>query len=116
MRYVCLVYGDERAFAGRSDCEGFDEPLIANGRLLASSRLQPVGSAATVRLRGGKALVTDGPFAETKEQLLGFVAIEAESLEEAVEIAFRHPAAREGCIEVRPVADLSVGMGVRAGA
>lgn len=87
-------------------CVAYCEDLRAKGRLIAGSPLQPVATAASIRVRGGKALVTDGPFAETKEHLLGFMMIEAESFEQAVEIASGHPAARDGGIEVRPAAIL----------
>ncbi len=115
MRYVCLVYGDERAYADISPseaeamaatCVAYCKDLKAQGRMIAGSPLEPVGAAATIRIRGGKRLVTDGPFAETKEQLLGFMVIEAKSFEEAVEIASGHPAAQDGSVEVRPAAVL----------
>jgi len=76
--------------------------------LIAAEALQPVETAATVRVRGGKVSVTDGPFAETKEQLAGFYLIEARDLNEAIRVASKIPPAREGSIEVRPVRELMV--------
>jgi hypothetical protein len=86
-----------------SECAGYDETLKAHGQFIACERLQPVQSAATVRLRDGKVSVTDGPFAETKEQLAGFYLIQARDLNEAIRLASRIPPARLGCVEVRPV-------------
>ena len=79
------------------------ENLAKAGKLLGGEPLEPVRSASTVRVRDGKTLVTDGPFAETREQIGGFYLVEAENLDEAIAIAARIPGARSGCVEVRPV-------------
>ena len=108
MKYLCLVYLDE----GRleeipdSDCIAFSETLRESGRSLAAEALQSVHAATTVRLRNGKLSVTDGPFAETKEQLAGFYLIDAKDLNEAIQLASKIPPARVGSIEVRPVRQL----------
>jgi len=108
MKYLCLVYGEEQKIRAMDDdeCMAFDASLRADGRCLASESLQPVGTATTVRVRGGNISVTDGPFAETKEALAGFYLIDAKDREEAVAIASRIPPARVGSIELRPVRDL----------
>ncbi|HET7922761.1 MAG TPA: YciI family protein [Gammaproteobacteria bacterium] len=105
MKYLCLVYLDEarQAEAPDRDCVAFDTGLRAEGRCLASEALQPVATATTVRVRNGQVAITDGPFAETKEQLAGFYMIEARDLNEAIQIASRIPPARVGSIEVRPI-------------
>lgn len=109
MKYLCLVYGEEKKLHGMADdeCVAFDEELRKDGRCLASEALQPVQTAATVRVRDGKMSVTDGPFAETKEQLAGFYLIDAEDLNEATQIASQIPPAHVGCVEVRPIRDLA---------
>ncbi len=108
MKYLCLVYGEEAKMAGVDDahCVEFDEGLRRNGQCIASEALQPVHTATTVRVRDGNVSVTDGPFAETKEQLAGFYMIEAGDLDEAIEIASRIPPAQVGSIEVRPIRQL----------
>lgn len=105
MKYLCLVYGEERNIRTLDDheCLAFDQDLRASGRCVASEALQPVETATTLRVRNGKLSVSDGPFAETKEQLAGFYLIEARDLNEALELASRIPPARVGSIEVRPV-------------
>jgi hypothetical protein len=105
MKYLCLVYLDEARLAELpdEDCVEFDGEIRASGHCLASEALQSVHTATTVRLRGGQMSVTDGPFAETKEQLAGFYMIEAADLNEAIRIAARIPPARVGSIEVRPI-------------
>ena len=85
----------------------FTDGLRASGRMVASEALQPTHTATTVRVRGGKISTTDGPFAETKEQLGGFYLVEATDLNEAIQIASRIPGARTGSVEVRPVVDFS---------
>jgi hypothetical protein len=114
MRYLCLIYTEERKVAAMpsdvvaaiaGECVGYDELLREHGQFIACERLQPTHAATTVRLREGKVAVTDGPFAETKEQLAGFYLIEARDLNEAIRIAARIPPARLGCVEVRPVWD-----------
>ncbi len=108
MKYLCLVYGEEAKIASVNDehCVEFDEGIRKSGQCIASEALQPVHTATTVRVRDGKVSVTDGPFAETKEQLAGFYMIEASDLDEAIEIASRIPPADVGSIEVRPVRQL----------
>jgi hypothetical protein len=115
MKYLCLVYDDERNLDALSDsefdglvgqCIAVDEELRKSGHVIASEALQPVQTATTVRVRNGKVSAVDGPFAETKEQLGGFFLIEARDLDEAIQVAARIPSARLGCIEVRPIWDL----------
>ena len=105
MKYLCLVYGEERALESCSDqdCLAFDRGARESGHVIASEALQPVATATTVRIRNGKVSVTDGPFAETKEQLAGFYLMEARDLNEAIQIASKIPPARYGSVEVRPV-------------
>jgi hypothetical protein len=112
MKYLCLIYGNESHEAQMSKADSdtmmgeyfaFTEDLRRNGQFLAGEGLQPTSTASTVRVRNGKASTTDGPFAETKEQLGGFYLIEAPDLNAAVRIAGRIPSARYGCVEVRPV-------------
>lgn len=108
MKYVCLVYGDEQAMQAFPDeaCIAYSEEIAQSGHRLGGEALQPVETATTIRVRGGSVSVTDGPFAETKEQLAGFYLIEARDLNEAIRIASRIPPARIGSIEVRPVREL----------
>ena len=105
MKYLCLVYLDEKRLDGLPDeeCVAFDEGIRTSGHCIASEALQSVQTATTVRVRNGRTTVTDGPFAETKEQLAGFYLIEARDLNEAIQIASRIPPARAGSVEVRPV-------------
>jgi hypothetical protein len=109
MKYLCLVYGEEHKIQSMPDehCVAFDEQLRKDRRCLASEALQPVQTAATVRVRNGKVSVTDGPFAETREQLAGFYMIDAADLDEALGIAARIPPAEVGCVEVRPIRELA---------
>ena len=108
MKYLCLVYGDEEKLEGFDDeeCVAYDAKLRASGHCAASEALQPVRTATTVRVRNGKRTVTDGPFAETKEQLAGFYLVEAADVDEAIEIASKIPPARVGSIEIRPIRQL----------
>jgi hypothetical protein len=115
MKYVCLVYADEARINGMSQGEidalidetlANNEELRASGHLILGQALEHVEAATTVRVRDGKLSATTGPFAETNEQLGGFVFIEARDLNEAIQIAGRIPSARIGSIEVRPVIDL----------
>jgi hypothetical protein len=115
VKYVCLVYLEEGLFGTLtpkqkqkldSDSLAYDRQLEAKGKLIAAEALQSVAAARTVMRRAGKRLVTDGPFAETKEQLIGFVMIEAEGEEEALEIASNIPLAAMGKVEVRPIYDI----------
>ncbi|HYC34781.1 MAG TPA: YciI family protein [Usitatibacter sp.] len=105
MKFLCLVYGEEAALRRMADrhCLEYDERIRASGHCVASEALEPVTTASTVRVRNGKATVTDGPFAETKEALAGFYLIEARDMEEAVAIAAGIPPAEVGSIEVRPI-------------
>lgn len=105
MKYLCLVYGDENEVhtVPDSECLAYDEALRESGRCVASEALEAVQTAATVRVRNGKLSVTDGPFAETKEQLTGFYLIEARDMNEAIQVAAAIPPARVGSIEVRPI-------------
>ena len=115
MQYACLVYVEEKTFDAMSeraqkqltsDCIDYNEDLQRRGQLLADSALEPVTAAVTVRVRNDKLSTTDGPFAETKEHLGGFVLIEARDLNEAIQIAAKSPMARIGSLEVRPVMPL----------
>ena len=108
MKYLCLVYMDEKKIDAVRDqeCLAYDAALRESGHCLASEALQPVATATTVRVRNGKVSITDGPFAETKEQLAGFYLIEARDLNDAIQIAARIPPSREGSVEVRPIREL----------
>jgi hypothetical protein len=113
MQYVLLIYGDENDWRTIGEDEwkaidaeygAFSDDLRAQGKLIDANELQGTETATTVRVREGEVLMTDGPFAETKECLGGYFLIEADWLEEALEWAARIPNARDGVIEVRPVA------------
>jgi hypothetical protein len=108
VKYVCLVYGDEQQMktVPDSECLAWGQTLRNSGRYIAAEALEPVRAAKTVRVRGGKPVVTDGPFTETKEFLAGFYLIDAGDLDEAVRLASQIPPARIGSIEVRPVREL----------
>jgi len=112
MKYMLLIYSDEQIWTEDERQRCFDESvelareLKANGQLLATSPLQPVATATTVKLRGGRKIVTDGPFAEAREQLGGYFLIEASDLDAAIGIATRIPAARRGSVEIRPIVEL----------
>jgi hypothetical protein len=112
VKYLCLVYhaGDavsglpERAYEAMvGEVRAYRDELEAGGHHLASSSLEPVTAATTIRVRNGMLSITDGPFAETKEHLGGFYLIEARDLNEAIRLAARMPPARLGSIEIRPV-------------
>jgi hypothetical protein len=105
MKYLCLVYLDEKRMdeLPDSECLAYDAEIRKSGHCIASEALESVETATTVRVRSGKVSVTDGPFAETKEQLAGFYLIEAQDLDEALQLAARIPPARVGSIEVRPI-------------
>lgn len=111
MKYLCLVYAEERLLGDIDDAECVDssESLARLGKRVAAEALQPVRTATTVRVREGRVSVTDGPFAETKEQLAGFYLIDAEDLDDAIGVAAKIPAARVGSVEVRPVRELRPG-------
>lgn len=105
MKYLCLVYLDEKNpdKCADSECLAYDASIRKSGHCLASEALESVETATTVRVRNGRMSVTDGPFAETKEQLAGFYMIEAKDLNEAIQLAARVPPARLGSVEVRPI-------------
>ncbi len=112
MKYMLLIYGDEQASdeAERDQCYR-DSAQIAHeirstGRYLAAAPLHPVSTATSVRVREGKRLVTDGPFAETREQLGGYFIIDAKDLDEAIEVSGRLPSARLGTVEIRPIMEI----------
>jgi len=116
MKYLCLIYENEKNWETMPPAESeaimnqyfsFTEEIRQNGKYLAGEALQPTATATTVRVRNGKVSTTDGPFAETKEQLGGFYMIEASDLNDAIQVAARIPSARLGSIEVRPVVDFS---------
>jgi hypothetical protein len=109
MKYLCLVYLEEQKLHAVPDreCADCGDGLRKGGHLLAAEALQPIETATTVRVRNGKTSVTDGPFAETKEQLAGFYLIEARDLNDAIQVAAKIPPAREGSVEVRPVRELA---------
>lgn len=118
MKYLCMVIVDEKKLNAMSQSErrklddeslAYDETLRKSGRLLAAQALQGVETATTIRSTGGKISVTDGPFIETNEQIGGFVLIEAHDLDEAIELASKIPPMRLGCIEVRPIMELTPG-------
>jgi hypothetical protein len=112
MKFMLLIYMDEHAMTDDErqtcyrDSAQLTRDLHAEGKYLHASPLHPVATATTVRLREGRRLVTDGPFAETREQLGGFYLIEAKDLDEAMDIAARVPPATKGSIEIRPVMEL----------
>jgi hypothetical protein len=109
MKYLCLVYleSDKLRAVPDRECQACGDGFRASGVLVAAEALQPIDTAATVRVRNGKMIVTDGPFAETKEQLAGFYLLDARDLNEALQMAAKIPPAREGSIEVRPVRELT---------
>ncbi len=115
MRYMLLIYTNEATDPAPGQA-GFDEMMAgygaftqeiqSNGAFLAADPLQPIATATTVRVRGGKTLMSDGPFAETKEQLGGYYILECKNIDEAVAYAAKIPGALHGSIEVRPVLDM----------
>jgi hypothetical protein len=113
MKYMLLIYGDENAWTKREreDCyvESLQlvQQLRASDQYVSSSPLHSVTTATSVRVHDGKRLVTDGPFAETREQLGGYYLIDTKDLDEAIAIAERIPAARKGTVEIRPIVELS---------
>ena len=112
MKYMLLIYADEQAWteSERDLCYGesidLAHELKANGQYLAAAPLQPVATATSVRVRGGKRTIHDGPFAETREQLGGYFLIDVVNLDEAISVAGRIAVARKGTVEIRPVVDL----------
>jgi len=113
MKYMLLIYYDEQALgeAEREQCFGesalLAQELNSNGQYLAANPLQSISTATSVRMRNGKRLVTDGPFAETREQLGGYFLIDAKNLDEAIGIAERIPMALKGTVEIRPVEEIA---------
>jgi hypothetical protein len=108
VQYLLLIYSDENRDAEADEdvlrrYGAFTQEVRDSGKLVTADRLQPTTTATTVRIRNGETLVTDGPFAETKEQLGGFYLLECENIDEALEYAAKIPAAESGSIEVRPV-------------
>jgi hypothetical protein len=112
MRYMLLIYGDEQAQAGMSEADAavqyeayndFTKSIVDRGLMQGGDALQPTSTATTVRVRNDETLTTDGPFAETKEQLGGFYIVDCKDLDEAIATAARIPGARDGSIEVRPI-------------
>ena len=116
MKYLCLIYESEAAAMKKPQAEmqammgeyfGYTDDIRKSGHYKAGEALQPTATATTVRIRNGTVQTTDGPFAETKEQLGGFYLVEAKDLNEAIQLAARIPGARYGGIEVRPVVDFA---------
>jgi hypothetical protein len=113
MKYLCLICAEkmmehltpEDAENHFQEYAEFTESIKHNGHFISAKRLKPADSATTIRVRNGNVLVTDGPFAETKEQLGGYYVIDARDLNQAIQIASRIPGARRGCVELRPIAD-----------
>jgi hypothetical protein len=112
MQYILLIHDEEQVWGGMSEQErgamyaeygAFTEAVRESGALVGANQLQPTATATTVRVRNGETLTTDGPFAETKEQLGGYYVVDVESLDEALAWAARIPSARIGSIEVRPL-------------
>ncbi len=112
MKYLCLIYDDESMWPRMAKSESdammaeyytFTEDIRKSGHYLNGNPLQPTNTATTVRVRNGKLSTTDGPFAETREQLGGYYLIEAKDLNDAIQVASRIPSARNGSIEVRPI-------------
>ncbi len=116
MKYLCLIYENEKNWESLPPAESeaimneyftFTDNIRKNGKYVAGEALQPTATATTVRVRNGKVSTTDGPFAETKEQLGGFYLIEAKDLNDAIQVASRIPSARFGSVEVRPIMDFA---------
>ena len=112
MKYLCLIYGNEESRASYSKEDGdamfgaymaFTDDIQKSGHMIGGEALQPTQTATTVRVRNGKVSTTDGPFAETKEQLGGYYLIEAKDLNDAIQVAARIPGAKSGSVEVRPI-------------
>lgn len=112
MKYLLLIYFDEQILteAERQACyvesTQLAQQLKSNGKYLSANPLQPIATATSVRIRDGKQFITDGPFAETHEQLGGYFLIEASDLDEAISIAAKIPMARKGTVEIRPIIDI----------
>ncbi|HYT65279.1 MAG TPA: YciI family protein [Vicinamibacterales bacterium] len=117
MKYLCLIYDEEKKLQAMTKSEmdalmgeyfAFTNDLRSSGNYLGGNDLQPIRNATTVRVRNGKVSTTDGPFAETREQLGGYYLVEAGDLNEAIQIASRIPSARMGSIEVRPIQEHNI--------
>jgi hypothetical protein len=125
MKFLCLICAEKvmeqmpEADAEKhfGEYKEFTDGIKASGHFIGANRLKPAAAATTVRVRNGRILTTDGPFAETKEQLGGYYLIEAKDLSEAIQVAAKIPGARFGCVEVRPIADdpqtLALGLNAR---
>jgi hypothetical protein len=116
LKYLCLIYHDENQLDALTPSEydalmaetlAYDEEIRQSGYYVTSNALESVEAATSIRVRGDKLAITDGPFVETREQLGGYILIEARDLNEAIRVAARMPPARIGGIEVRPVADMT---------
>jgi hypothetical protein len=116
MKYICLGYFDEKKWEAMSEneqsafqdeCFAYDDLLRKNGHIVGGEALQGSRNAVTLRWKNGKVSVTDGPYAETKEQLGGFGAFEATDLNHAIQLMSKHPAVKSGIVEIRPAADLA---------
>jgi hypothetical protein len=116
MRYLCLIYENEKSYdtmpkdeadAVFGEYHSFTEGIKQSGQYVGGEALQPTQTATTIRIRNGKVSTTDGPFAETKEQLGGYYLIEAQDLNDAIQVASKIPGARYGAVEVRPIVDFS---------
>ena len=116
MKFVCLGYIEQGKFEGMSEdqrnamvdeCFTYDDSLRRNGHFAGGEALQPAATAATLRFTGGKVSVTDGPYAETKEQIGGILILEARDMKHAIELMSKHPGVKAGPFEIRPAADLS---------
>jgi len=112
MRYLCLIYDDEKLWANMpkeqadamfGEYFSFTEGIKQSGHYVGGEALQPIQTATTVRVRNGKVSTTDGPFAETKEQLGGYYLIDAKDLNDAIQVASKIPSARVGSVEIRPI-------------
>jgi hypothetical protein len=117
MKYMLLIHDEEQAWGKLSEPQRqeimanyrqFSEQIKASGHYVSGSQLAPTSSATSVRIRNGKRVVTDGPFAETREQLGGYYLVDARNLDEAIALAERVPSARTGTIEVRPLVEMTV--------
>ena len=112
MRYALLIYASEQEWANQTEEQSqavyqeymaFTKDIVDRGLMAGGEALQPTATATTVRVRDGETMTTDGPFAETKDQLGGFYLVDCKDLDEAIEVASKIPSASEGCIEVRPI-------------
>jgi hypothetical protein len=117
MRYLCLIYHDEKVLAAMPEAEmsalnarhlAFNEEILARGQFIEAEALQPPAAATCLRVRNGKVALTDGPYMETKEMVAGFYLIEARDLNEAIHVASKLPSAPLGTVEIRPCRDLEV--------